>query len=138
MSRNLSRKSLNAAIVIIVCLIALMEAGHPFPSFRLATFILSFLVLAGMASQLNGKLLHGLVVLASLAFGLSLIEATAPVCEPREMLVVTNGWKVRQPVVGWGPEHAGRFVAEKADPKSGALIYRADYTIDSNLLRETH
>jgi hypothetical protein len=43
-----------------------------------------------------------------------------------------------QPVVGWGPEHAGRFHTEKTDPKSGVPIYTADYTIDSNLLRETH
>jgi hypothetical protein len=45
---------------------------------------------------------------------------------------------VSQPIVGWGPEHAGRFHAEKTDPKSGVPIYRVDYTIDSNLLRETH
>jgi hypothetical protein len=137
MSRNLSRKSRYAVILIALGLIALMEDGHPFPSFRLATFILAFLALAGIASLVRGKLRDGLVVLASLAFGLSMIEAMATVLETRELLVVAKGFKVRQPVVGWGPEHAGRFHAEKRDPKSGVPIYRADYTIDSNLLRET-
>jgi hypothetical protein len=140
MSRKLSLKWPYAVILILLGLIALMEARHPFPSFRLVTFILAFLALAGMASLLRGKLRDGLVVLASLAFGLSIVEATATILETKvsPSPVVTNGLLARQPVVGWGPEHAGRFHAKKTDPKSGALIYEADYTIDSNLLRETH
>ncbi|MDQ6701605.1 MAG: SGNH/GDSL hydrolase family protein, partial [Pseudomonadota bacterium] len=124
--------------MILLGLIALMEADRPFPSFRLATFILAFLALAGMASLLRGKLRDGLVVLASLAFGLSIVETTATILETKEPpVVLTNGLQVRQPDIGWGPEHPGRFRAEKTDPKSGVPIYRADYTIDSNLLRET-
>ncbi|MDQ6703547.1 MAG: hypothetical protein M3Z96_10830 [Pseudomonadota bacterium] len=96
------------------------------------------MALAGIASRLRGKLRDGLVVLASLAFGLSIIEATAAILETKVSPVITTGLSVLQPVVGWGPEHAGRFHAEKTDPKSGVLIYRVDYTIDSNLLRETH
>jgi hypothetical protein len=142
MSRKLSLKSPYAVILILLGLIALMEARHPFPSFRLATFILAFLALACMASQLRGKLRDGLVVLASLAFGLSMIEATATILETKEtkeLLVVANGFDdVRQPVVGWEFEQAVRLHAEKTDPKSGVPIYSADYTIDSNLLRETH
>jgi hypothetical protein len=115
-----------------------MEVRHPFPFFRLATFILAFLALAGMAALLRGKIRDGFVILASLAFGLSIIEATATFLETKELLVVTNGLYAPQPVVGWGPEHAGRFHTEKTDPKSGVPIYTADYTIDSNLLRETH
>jgi hypothetical protein len=91
-----------------------------------------------MASRLRGKLRGGLAVLASLAFGLSIIEATAAIRETKELYVVTNGESVPQPIIGWGPEHAGRFHGEKTDPKSGVSIYRVDYTIDSNLLRETH
>jgi hypothetical protein len=77
MSRKLSLKSPYAVILILLCLIALMEARHPFPSFRLATFILASLALAGMAARLRGRLRGGLVVLVSLAFGLTMIEATA-------------------------------------------------------------
>jgi len=138
MSGKLSRKPPYAIILILLCLIALMEARHPFPSFRLAAFILAFLALTGMASRLRGKLRGGLVVLASLACGVSIIEATAAIRETKELRVATNGLWVRQPVIGWGPEHPGRFHAEKTDPKSGIPIYTADYTIDSNLLRETH
>jgi hypothetical protein len=138
MSRKLSLTSQYAVVLILLGLIALMEVRHPFPFFRLATFILAFLALAGMASLVRGKLRDGLVVLASLAFGLSIIEATAAIRETKELIVVTKGLYAPQPVVGWGPEHAGRFHTEKTDPKSGVPIYTADYTIDSNLLRETH
>jgi len=138
MSRNLSPKSRYAVILILLGLVALMEARQPFSSFRLATFILAFLALAGMASLLRGKLRDGLVVLASLAFGLSIVEATATILDSRVVAVFANGFTVPQPVIGLGPEHAGRFHAEKTDPKSGIPIYSADYTIDSNLLRETH
>ncbi|MGH6794517.1 MAG: SGNH/GDSL hydrolase family protein, partial [Methylocella sp.] len=136
MSRMLSVKSRYAIILILLGLMALMEARHPSTYFRLATFILAFLALAGMASLLRGKLRDGFVVLASLALGLSIVEATATVLESRDLLV-TNGLFASQPIIGWGPAHAGRFHTEKTDSKSGALIYRADYTIDSNLLRET-
>jgi hypothetical protein len=138
MSRNLSPKSRYAVILILLGLVALMEARPPFSSFRLASFILAFLALAGMASLLRGKLRDGLVVLASLAFGLSIVESTATILDSRVVAVFANGFTVPQPVIGLGPEHAGRFHAEKTDPKSGIPIYSADYTIDSNLLRETH
>ncbi len=137
MSPTLTQTSRYAVVLVALCLIALMEASRPFSLFRLATFILAFLALAGMASLLRGKLRDGLVVLASLAFGLSMIETTATILETEVSPVVTNGLFVRQPDIGWGPEHAGRFHAEKTDPKSGVPIYKADYTIDSNLLRET-
>ncbi len=99
MSRKLSRTSPLAVIAILLGLIALMEAGQPFPSFRLATFILAFLALAGLASLLRGKLRDGLVVLASLAFGLSIIEATATIRETKASPapVVTKGLLVPQP-----------------------------------------
>ena len=137
MSRNLSRKSRFAVILILLCLIALLEARHPFPYFRLATFILAFLAMAGIASLLRGKWRDGLVILASLAFGLCVVEGVATVLEPKTLLNVTNGFSVTQPVIGWGPEHPGRFHAEKRDPKTGAVIYLADYTIDANLVRQT-
>ena len=84
MSRNLSQTSRYAVILVALCLIALVEARHPFPLFRLATFILAFLALAGMASLLRGKLRDGLVVLVSFAFGLSIIETTATVLETKD------------------------------------------------------
>src|SRR5580700_5418811 len=107
MSRNLSQTSRYAVILILLGLIALMEVRHPFPFFRLATFILAFLALAGVAALLRGKIRDGFVILVSLAFGLSIIEATATFLETKELLVVTNGLYAPQPVVGWGPEHAG-------------------------------
>jgi hypothetical protein len=138
MSRNLFLKSRFAVILILLCLIALMEASRPFPFFRLATFIFSFVALAGVASLFHGKVRDGLVVLASLVFGLCAIEGVATVLQPKTLInVVTKGWSIRRPVIGWGPEHAGRYHDEKRDPKTGAVIYVGDYTIDANLLRQT-
>jgi hypothetical protein len=137
MARKLSRMLRLAAIPVLLALIGWMEARHPVPAFRLFTFFFVFLVFADLASLLLGKGRNGLVILASLAFGLSIIETTATILENKVSLVATNGLFVRQPIIGWGPEHAGRFHAEKTDPKSGVPIYKANYTIDSNLLRET-
>jgi hypothetical protein len=128
LGRNLSPKSRYAIILILLGVIALMEMRQPFPSFRLAAFILAFLALAGIASLLRGKLRDGLVVLASLAFGVSIVEGTATHLDSRVLAVLANGFTVPQPVIGLGPEHAGRFHAEKTDPKSATPIYSTDYT----------
>jgi len=86
---------------------------------------------------LRGAARDSLLVLASLVFGLCAIEAAAYVLKPGQVITSSDGATVRRPVIGWGPERAGRFHSEKSDPKTGALIYSADYTIDSNLLRRT-
>ncbi len=139
MSRNLSHRSRYPTRFILLCLIALMESCHPFPFFRLATFMLAFLALACVASLMRGNLRDSLVVLASPAFGLSTFEAIATISETTVSLVVaTKGLAVLWPDIGWGPGHAGRFHAEKTNTKSGVPIYGADYTIDSNFLREVH
>jgi hypothetical protein len=137
MARKLSLMLRLAAIPILLALIRLMETRHSLPSFRLFTFIFLFLALADLTSLLRGRLRDGLLVLASLAFGLCVIEAVAAVLEPKTLVNVTKGFSVIRPVIGYGPEHPGRFHDEKRDPKTGAVIYSADYTIDTNLLRQT-
>ncbi|MGH6852029.1 MAG: hypothetical protein ACREDJ_02295, partial [Methylocella sp.] len=135
--RKLSLMPRLAAIPVLLALTGWMEARHPVPAFRLFTFFFVFLVFADLAPLLRGKARNGLVVLASLAFGLCVIEAVATRLEPKTLRNVTKGWSVARPVIGWGPEHSGRFHAERRDPKTGAVIYLADYTIDANLLRQT-
>jgi hypothetical protein len=88
-----------AAIPCLVAVIAILETRQPFGMFRLITFGAVFFLLADIASLLGGNWRDFLLVLASLAFGIFVIEAT--------------------------------------DPKTGGIIYSADYTIDSNLLRLT-
>jgi hypothetical protein len=102
MSRNLFLKSRFAVILILLCLIALMEASRPFPFFRLATFIFSFVALAGVASLFRGKVRDGLVVLASLVFGLCAIEGVATVLQPKTLI---NG--VTKAGRSAGPSSAG-------------------------------
>jgi len=83
MSRKLSLKLRYAIALILLGLLALNEAHHPFPSFRLPSFILAFLALSVLASLLRSKLRDGLVVLASLAAGFSIVEpAYQPICPP--------------------------------------------------------
>ena len=126
------------AIPVLLVLIGWMELHYPRPSFfRLYTFLFAFMFLADLASLLRGKRRDGLIVLASLVFGLCVLEVVAIVFEPKISMIVTDGWSVPRPVIGFGPEHPGRFHAEKRNPKTGAVIYIVDYTIDANLLRQT-
>jgi hypothetical protein len=125
------------AIPLLLGLVVFMELKHPLPYFRLLTFAVVFLLLADIASLARGKSRDVLLVLASLAFGLSVIEAGAIVLEPKTGINMTKGWSVRRPIVGWGPERMGSFHAEKWDPKTHETIYNVDYTIDADLLRQT-
>ena len=126
-----------AAIPVLAGLIAFVETSRQPGFFRLISFALLFLIIADVASLLRGATRDGLLVLASLVFGLCAIEAAAYVMKPGQVITSSDGATVRRPVIGWGPERPGRFHSEKSDPKTGALIYSADYTIDSNLLRRT-
>jgi hypothetical protein len=127
-----------AAIPVLAALTAMMEARQPFAMFRLVTFGAVFFLLVDIASLLRSGWRDCLIVFASLAFGMFLAEAVATAWEPRPATVNwSEGLYASRPVLGLGPIHAGRFHAEKRNPKTGAIIYSADYTIDSNLLRHT-
>jgi len=125
------------AIPFLLGLVAFMEVKHPLPYFRLLTFIFVFLLVADLASLARGKARDALLVMASLFFGIAVVEGAAMLWEPKTSIEMTRGWSVRRPIIGWGPEREGRFHAQRWDPKTGAVIYNADYTIDANLLRQT-
>jgi hypothetical protein len=127
-----------AAIPGLVAVIAILETRQPFAVFRLVTFVAVFFLLADIASLLRGKWCDCLIVFTSLAFGICLIEAAATIWEPKQSYFLSpDPLYESRPVTGWGPGHAGQFHAEKKDPKTGATIFSANYTIDSNLLRQT-
>jgi hypothetical protein len=140
MARKLSLMPRLAAIPVLLALIGWMEARdpHAVPLFRLFTFVFLFLALADLASLLRGKFRDGLVVLASLAFGLCVVEAVASILEPKVATSLPKGLFELRRVVGWGPGHAGRFHDVRTNPATGATIYSVDYTIDADLLRQTH
>lgn len=122
---------------MLLAIIATIEKRQPWEWFRLLTLILVFLLVADITSLVRGKWRDFALVLTSLALGLCLMEAAANIFEPKTLVNMEHGWSVPQPVIGWGPGHAGRFHMEKIDPESGAAIFNVDYTIDANLLRQT-
>ncbi len=127
-----------AAIPVLLVVIEIIEARQPLATFRLVTFGTVFLLLADIASLLRDKWRVFLIVLTSLSIGMFIIEAVANIWEPLERSVVSpDGLYALRPVIGWGPGHAGQFHDEKNDSKTGTPIYSANYTIDSNLLRQT-
>jgi hypothetical protein len=127
-----------AAIPVLIEVIRILETRQPFAMFRLITFGAVFFLFADIASLLGGKWRDCILVLVSLALGIFLIESVANIWEPRELTVaLPDGLTGPRAVVGWGPLRAGRYHVEKADPKTSTTIYSADYTINSNLLRQT-
>ncbi len=135
---RLSRRRQFVAVPVLMGLIILNELGGAFHGFRLLSFILLFLLVANIASLTRGAARDGLMVLTSLVVGLCLVEAAANILEPRTLISIDRGLYGKQPIIGAGPNHPGVFHDEKRDPKTGAMIYSANYTINSNLLREMH
>jgi hypothetical protein len=125
-------------IPLLAAAIAFLELERPLGPFRLCTFILLFLILADATSLCAGRLRDVLLVMSSIVFGLSVIEAIASRSSPEAEIITTPSLTVRQPVIGWGPKHPGRFHVKKIDPKTGTVIYDVHYTIDRNLLRQTN
>jgi hypothetical protein len=125
------------AVPFLLALIAWVEQKQPYPFFRLLSFVFGFLCIASLASLARGLSRDLLTILASLAFGLCVLEIAATLLEPKTVLVVTPGWSVYEPVLGWGASQPGTYHASRLDPKTGATIYSADYTFDANLLRRT-
>ncbi len=126
-----------AAIPLLCAIVATVEIRRSPDLFRLLTFFLTFLIVADVASLLRGAARDLMLAFASLALGLTCVEAAANILEAKQVIISTDGWSVRRPIIGWGPQHAGRFHSEKTDPRTGAVIYSADYTIDANLTRQT-
>ncbi len=126
-----------AAAPLLVGLIVWMELKQRTPWFRLYSFLFGFLLIACLASLTRGRWRDGLAMLASLVFGLCVVEFAATLLEPKTMLVTSTGWNVFEPVLGWGPVEPGVYHATSIDPKTGATIYSVDYTFDSKLTRPT-
>jgi hypothetical protein len=124
-------------IPVLVALILLLELKHPFHEFRLATLILAFALLVALAILARGATRNAMIALASLVFGVSVAEGVASAQGGRETLTIDRGWSVPQPVMGWGPEKAGTYHAAMRDTSDNSIIYEADYTFDSDLLRHT-
>lgn len=125
------------ALAIALGLAVLVEFHHFVPNFRFVNFVLIFISSVILVSLTRGRLRDGLMILCSLFFGLAAIEGAANLMQPKQRTVITDGWSVLRPVIGWGPRQAGVYHAEKTDLVDNSPIYSADYTIDDDLLRYT-
>jgi len=136
-TKNLFTKFRIAVIPILLALIVIIEKRHSWEWFRLLSVTLTFFLLADIVSLVSGKVRDFLLVLASLTFGVGIIEAAAIWQYKESAAFLPDGLREQRPIIGWGPRHAGRYHVEKINRSTGATIYSVDYTIDSNLLRQT-
>src|SRR5208337_4815866 len=104
MARKLFFSLKLAVLPILIGLIVWLELKRPFSGFRLATLTLVFFLLVYLATIIAGKTRDFIIVLAALAFGLSIAEGVANLGKRGASLNITRGWAVRQPIMGWGPE----------------------------------
>ena len=138
MAKNLFPAIRIAAVPILLAAVIIIEKRQSWDWFRLLTVFLVFLLLADITSLVRGKLRDFLLVLTSLTFGVCLMEAAANIWQYKQSTVLLpTGFTDHRPVIGWGPQKAGRYHVEKMDRSTGATIYSVDYTIDPNLLRQT-
>ena len=137
MTRNLFTVLRITVIPILLALIVIIEKRQSWEWFRLLTATLTFFIVADIVSLVCGKARDFLLVLASLNFGICIIEAVA-IWQYRESTAfLPMGLSDLRPIIGWGPQHPGRYHVEKIDRSTGATIYSVDYTIASTLLRQT-
>lgn len=136
MARHLPLMFRVATIPLLIACISWSEAWRPTGYFRLLSLIFAFLLLIDFVVLLRGRWRDGAIVIASLVLGLCLVEGLGMILEPKQLIVRSQGLYERQPVIGFGPSHPGKYHDEKSDPKTGATIFNAEYTIDAHLLRQ--
>lgn len=126
------------AIPILVGLIALFESWHFASFFRAFTFGALALLLCDIAWLTRGKTRDLFIILTSLFVGLSLIEFIADFTLPHAPFVIAprNVLSQSQSDIGWGPGKPGRYHDYRID-FAGRTIYSVNYTINSDLLRQT-
>ncbi|MEJ0050347.1 MAG: SGNH/GDSL hydrolase family protein [Methylovirgula sp.] len=125
------------SILVLMGGIVYLEIARPFGAFRLGTFVLLALLVGVLTSFARGIWRDGLLIVASLLFGICAIEAFATIVSPAWDIRTTHGFTVPEPVIGWGPQHPGVFHATRFDPRSKRVIYDANYSINSDLIRPT-
>ena len=96
-----------------------------------------FALLVDLATFVGGGARDTLVVLASLVFGLGVLDGYAAYKLPKIDLTNAPGLWGPRPVLGWGPTRAGAFLNQEKI-RDGATLFKATYTIDKDLLRVTH
>lgn len=124
-----------AMLLVIVAAIVFVETHHAIVAFRSWTFALLFLLIAVAATLAAGRLRDGLLVLAACAFGLLVIELAGDALEPKNPLTLTQGWAKHDRTEGWAIAKPGVIHAQRLDPKTGKLAYKASYTIDDRVNR---
>jgi hypothetical protein len=132
---------LNARIVKILGPIVILAAAlyvfcSPYTNWGGVEYFGLAGALAAYFVILRGPQRNVALVLASVLFGLTAIEAFAVVTrlEPHETRA--SGYSGSRPILGWGAQRPGVFHNTKYAAWSNNIIYDAQYTIDANLNRK--
>ena len=133
-SRGRAIGVLLAALVLV--LLAILVGAAPYLKYTRGIYeLLTSLLVADIAIALRGKWRDAATVIGATLFGIAAIELGSAALESGSE-VNARGFSISRAVLGWGPSAPGVYHGEKLGP-GGAVIYDADYTIDSDLLRHT-
>jgi hypothetical protein len=126
------------AIPILAGLIALFESWHFASFFRAFTFGALALLLCDIAWLTSCKTRDFFITLTSVFVGLTAIECIADFMLPHAAFAIAprNVWSRSQSDIGWGADKPGRYHDYRID-FAGRTIYSVNYTINSDLLRQT-
>jgi hypothetical protein len=124
-------------IPVVLILIACLVGIAPYSKYTRGLYeFLVFLLIVDLAVACRGMWRDAGTFIATLAFGLAVLELGCAAVEPINTSVESKGFSKSQPVLGWGPSAPGLYHGSRTGP-GGAMVYNADYTIDDNLLRRT-
>jgi hypothetical protein len=128
------------AIPVLLGLIALFEAWHFVPFFRLLTFIAVFLLLANIAWLARGNARDIFLMLASLAFGLVVVEGVAYTMmrDTYGTAAYRGAWSPGQPIIGWGLRRQGNFTISGSHPMARPSMTRHIRSTATCCARRSH
>jgi hypothetical protein len=129
-------------LIALVAVPLFILAGALYTYFNAASYwtrfhglSLAFALLAYVAAVTRGRFRDVAVIAASLSLGFAAVEAYFVLHYRTAIDTHSPGYSIYNPVLRWGPAHAGVYHHHKVDAKTGQVIVDTDYTIDEHLIR---
>ncbi len=124
-----------SAPAVLVAAFWYVVALPPTPWSRFHGLALAFASIVYIAVVIRGWVRNATLTVAPVVFGLAAIEAYCVVAFPSRIEIITPGYSVSRPILGWGPGQPGVFHHTMLAPNTGQVIFDADYTIGPQLIR---